>query len=103
GDKLVVTDKDGNVLLERPVTEDDLTNSIKVEVPVQPGDKDVTVNATITDTSGNRGDDSDTKPIDNVPPSVTVELTGTGDDGVYNEDEIGEDGTVTAEVTLNPG
>jgi T1SS-143 domain-containing protein len=103
GDKLVITDKDGNVLLERPVTEDDLTNGIKVEVPVQPGDKDVTVNATITDTSGNRDDDSDTKPIDNVPPSVSVELTGTGDDGVYNEDEIGEDGTVTAEVTLNPG
>ncbi|WP_208321784.1 hypothetical protein, partial [Oceanimonas baumannii] len=40
---------------------------------------------------------------DQTPPSVSVELTGTGDDGVYNEDEIGEDGTVTAEVTLNPG
>ncbi|MFH7588136.1 beta strand repeat-containing protein, partial [Oceanimonas smirnovii] len=103
GDNLTVTDKDGNVLLERPVTEDDLTNGIKVEVPVQPGDKDVTVNATITDTSGNRGEDTDTKPVDNVPPSVSVELTGTGEDGVYNEDDIGEDGTVTANITLNPG
>src|SRR5690554_3763752 len=38
GDLLVVIDKDGNVLLNRPVTQDDLNNGIRVEVPVQPGD-----------------------------------------------------------------
>src|SRR5690606_33400423 len=31
---------------------------------------------------------------------VTVELQGAGADGVYSESEIGEDGTVTALVTL---
>ncbi|MBA4502778.1 DUF5801 repeats-in-toxin domain-containing protein [Marinobacterium marinum] len=103
GDTLKVTDKDGNVLLERPVTEEDLSNGVRVEVPVSPNDEDVTVHAKVTDPAGNTDDDSDTKPIDNVPPAVSVELQGTGDDGIYNEAEIGPDGTVTAQVTLEPG
>ncbi|MBR9927106.1 MAG: hypothetical protein GYB28_19220, partial [Gammaproteobacteria bacterium] len=103
GDTLVVTDKDGNVLDEREVTQDDLDNGVSVEVPVSPGDTDVSVTATVTDPTGNTASDDDQKPVDNVPPAVTVELTGSGDDGTYSQDEIGDDGTVTAQVTLQDG
>ncbi|MGP7735659.1 hypothetical protein, partial [Oceanimonas smirnovii] len=48
----------------------------------------------------NRGGDNS---VDMTAPSVTIVLQGAGPDGVYNKDEIGEDGTVTADVTLNPG
>ncbi|MDN3526242.1 VCBS domain-containing protein [Halomonas sabkhae] len=103
GDTLTVTDKDGNVLDERDVTQDDLDNGVTVEVPVEPGDPDVSVSATVTDPTGNSSSDDDQKPIDNVPPAVSVELTGSGDDGNYSQDEIGDDGSVTAEVTLEDG
>ena len=103
GDTLVVTDKDGNVLDERTVTQDDLDNGVSVEVPVSPGDTDVSVTATVTDPAGNTASDDDEKPVDNVPPAVMVELTGSGDDGTYSQDEIGDDGTVTADVTLQDG
>jgi len=103
GDTLIVTDKDGNELLNRPVTQDDLDNGVSVEVPVSPGDTDVSVTATVTDPTGNTASDDDKKPVDNVPPAVTVELTGSGDDGTYSQDEIGDDGTVTAQVTLQDG
>ncbi|NPT32847.1 hypothetical protein DDR56_20100, partial [Halomonas venusta] len=103
GDTLVVTDKDGNVLDERTVTQDDLDNGVSVEVPVSPGDTDVSVTATVTDPAGNTASDDDEKPVDSVPPAVTVELTGSGDDGTYSQDEIGDDGTVTADVTLEEG
>src|SRR5690606_24731556 len=50
------------------------------------------------------GDDGGVVPnVDTTPPSVAVELRGAGDDGVYNRDEIGDDGTVTAHVTLGTG
>ncbi|MGP5714244.1 hypothetical protein ACTXPD_19910, partial [Vreelandella alkaliphila] len=67
------------------------------------GDTDVSVTATVTDPAGNSSSDSDTKPVandeppeDNEAPAVSVELTGSGDDGTYSQDEIGDDGTVTA-------
>ncbi|MGP5714193.1 hypothetical protein ACTXPD_19635, partial [Vreelandella alkaliphila] len=103
GDTLVVTDKDGNVLFDGEVTQDDLDNGVSVEVPVSPGDTEVSVTATVTDPAGNTASDDDQKPVDNVPPAVTVELTGSGDDGTYSQDEIGDDGTVTADVTLQDG
>ncbi|MEI4927165.1 hypothetical protein Q8G50_32115, partial [Klebsiella pneumoniae] len=70
------------------------------------GDTDVSVTATVTDPAGNSSSDDDSKPIepiDDVPPTVSVELTGSGDDGIYSQDEIGDDGTVTAQVTLEEG
>ncbi|MCA4000863.1 type I secretion C-terminal target domain-containing protein [Vibrio vulnificus] len=36
-------------------------------------------------------------------PTPTVEFQGMGADGVYNQDEIGADGTVSAKVTLADG
>ncbi|MFD1007226.1 immunoglobulin-like domain-containing protein, partial [Oceanisphaera ostreae] len=100
GDQLVVTTPDGTVLLERPVTQDDIDNGVLVDVPVVPGQTTVTVGATITDPAGNSSSAADEKPVDNVTSKLTIELEGTGPDGVYNESEI-TDGKVTATVTLD--
>ncbi|MGO3229386.1 MAG: hypothetical protein ACTIJX_10400, partial [Oceanisphaera sp.] len=101
GDILVVTDSKGNTLLNRPVTDEEVANGLIVQVPVSPGDKQVTVNATITTPSGSSSTDFDNKPVDNVTPTVEIELQGAGSDGTYNESEI-TDGKVPAEVTLDP-
>ncbi|WP_306169368.1 immunoglobulin-like domain-containing protein [Halomonas sp. MMSF_3323] len=103
GDRLVVVAADGSVLLDRPVTVTDLTEGVDLEVPVAPGDDSVSVQATVTDADGNSDSDDDTKPIDDQPPTVEVNLAGAGDDGVYNLAEIGDDGSVTARVTLGTG
>ncbi|WP_221627178.1 immunoglobulin-like domain-containing protein [Halopseudomonas xiamenensis] len=54
------------------MTQDDIDNGVIVEVPVAPGDIDVSVNATITDSAGNSDTDSDNKPVDNLPPVATL-------------------------------
>lgn len=74
GDILKVTDKNGTVLLERPLTQEDLDNGVTVQVPVAEGDTDVVVNATITDPAGNTGTASDPKPVDNVAPQFVNQL-----------------------------
>ncbi|MFH7586809.1 hypothetical protein, partial [Oceanimonas smirnovii] len=48
----------------------------------------------------NRGGDNS---VDVTAPGVAAELLGSDPDGVYNQAEIGEDGTVTAQITLLPG
>ncbi|PMR81264.1 hypothetical protein C1H70_06035, partial [Halomonas urumqiensis] len=85
GDTLTVTDKDGNILDERELTQSDLDSGVSVEVPVSPGDTDVSVTATVTDPAGNTGSAEDQKPVDSVSPAVSVELIGAGDDGTYNQ------------------
>ncbi len=93
GDLLVVTDKDGNVLLERSVTEDDLTQGIRVEVPVSPGDRDVTVNASITDPVGNSGQDTDSKPVDwQVTVDIPSDQDATTPDGMNTDQVVFERG-----------
>lgn len=100
GDILKVTTPNGDVLLERPVTQDDINNGVPIEVPVAPGDKTVIVEATITNPEGNTGTGRDEKPVDNITPKVEIQLEGAGPDGVYNESEI-KDGKVPATVTLD--
>ncbi|MFB9934416.1 hypothetical protein ACFFLZ_10965, partial [Photobacterium aphoticum] len=101
GDTITVTDGAGNVILEREVTQDDLDNGIFVEVSPH-GDR-VDVTAQVTDPAGNKSPEaSDSALVDLEGVSApTVELQGdTSGDGVYNNDELGADGTVTAKVTL---
>ncbi|MDO6440732.1 immunoglobulin-like domain-containing protein [Marinobacter sp. 2_MG-2023] len=103
GDTVKITDKDGNVIIERPVTEDDISNGITVDVPVSDGQTSVGLNVEVVDPAGNTGNGSDTKPVDNVTPTVEVELEpGSGPNGSYNEDDT-SDGTVEGTVTLDPG
>ncbi|GAL08274.1 T1SS secreted agglutinin RTX [Photobacterium aphoticum] len=61
------------------------------------------VTAQVTDPAGNASPEvSDSALVDTDSASApTVELQGdTSGDGVYNSDELGADGTVTAKVTL---
>src|SRR5690554_1768293 len=112
GDRLVIKDGKGNTLLDRPVTQDDLDNGVTVEVPVVPGDRNVTVEATVTTPRGYTGQDRDDKPVDNLPPDeVTILPPQDSEDaesinldlGSYFEDNVdGKD--LTYDVTgLPPG
>lgn len=100
GDRLEVTDAQGELLLERTVTALDLINGVEVTVPVIPGSDSVSVTASVTDPSGNRGRDQDSKAVEAQVPGVEVALTGHGDDGAFSQGEIGGDGQVTATIAL---
>lgn len=107
GDRLVVKDTNGNVLLDRPVTQADIDNGVIVQISVGLGDTSVSVEATVTDPFGNEGQDTDQKDVDNVIPDLGdqglgVEFQGMGDDGVYNKQEIDDNGgEVDAKVTFD--
>ncbi|MFA7552632.1 MAG: DUF5801 repeats-in-toxin domain-containing protein [Spongiibacteraceae bacterium] len=79
GDILKVTTPDGEVLLERPVTQEDINNGVPVQVPVNPGQGNVSVEATITDPTGNSGSGRDEKPVDTLPPLLTGSLDPQND------------------------
>ncbi|KLU98393.1 hypothetical protein ABT58_22945, partial [Photobacterium aphoticum] len=101
GDRVIIKDTDGTVLVDRVITQDDLNNGIQVEITVDGGKVEVT--AQVVDAAGNPSPEvSDNALVDNgAAPAPSVELLGdTNGDGVYNSDELGADGTVTAEVTL---
>ncbi|MDO6823559.1 immunoglobulin-like domain-containing protein [Marinobacter sp. 1_MG-2023] len=103
GDTVKITDKDGNVIIERPVTEDEINNGITVDVPVSDGQTSVDLNVEVVDPAGNTGNGSDTKPVDNITPTLEVELEpGSGPNGSYNEADT-SDGTVEGTITLDPG
>ncbi|MBE7374041.1 putative Ig domain-containing protein, partial [Pseudomonas lopnurensis] len=78
GDILVVRDGNGNELLNRPVTAQDLVNGVPVEVPVSPGQSQVVVEATVTTPSGASGSANDDKPVDNLPPD-TLQIADRND------------------------
>src|SRR5690554_6681815 len=112
GDRLVIKDGKSNTLLDRPVTQDDLDNGVTVEVPVVPGDRNVTVEATVTIPRGYTGQDRDDKPVDNLPPDEATILPPQDSEdaesisldlGSYFEDNVdGKD--LTYDVTgLPPG
>ncbi|MGF1689601.1 hypothetical protein L4C36_23695, partial [Photobacterium japonica] len=105
GDRVIIKDTDGSILVDREITQADLDNGIQVEVSVGTGNN-VEVTAQVVDAAGNASPEvSDNALVDNgAAPAPSVELLGdTNGDGVYNSDELGADGTVTAEVTLAAG
>ncbi|WP_417500714.1 DUF5801 repeats-in-toxin domain-containing protein [Marinobacter sp.] len=79
GDLLQVKTPNGGVLLERPVTQENIDNGVRVQVPVSPGQREVTVEASITDPVGNSSNDRDEKPIDTLPPLLTGALDPQND------------------------
>ncbi|MEQ3725047.1 Ig-like domain-containing protein, partial [Alcanivorax sp.] len=103
GDLVKITDKDGSVLIERPITDDDIANGITLNVPVSTGQTNVELNAEVTDPVGNTGSGSDAKPVDNLTPDVDVELEpGSGSNGKYNAADT-SDGEVEGTITFDPG
>ncbi|MGR2875385.1 Ig-like domain-containing protein, partial [Vibrio vulnificus] len=99
-DILVIKDGNGTELFNGKVTQEMLDNGYTVEVTVPADATGVKVTAQVTDVAGNAsGVAEDTQGVDNVDaPTPTVEFQGMGADGVYNQDEIGADGTVSAKV-----
>ncbi|MES2869546.1 MAG: Ig-like domain-containing protein, partial [Pseudomonadota bacterium] len=79
GDILVVRDSNGNELLNRPVTAQDLLNGVVVEVPVSPGQGQVSVEAEVTTGSGLGGTDNDDKPVDNQVPVAAQPIVDRSD------------------------
>src|SRR5699024_309338 len=99
GDTVTIKDKDGNIVKDEngvpmedyPLTQGDIDNGIIVKVPVDDGDTEVKVEATVTDTAGNSNSADATNPVDNVTPTLSIELVGHDADqadGVYNAAEI---------------
>ncbi|WP_100639511.1 immunoglobulin-like domain-containing protein [Marinobacter salexigens] len=110
GDKVTVTDKDGNPVTDAngaPVddyelSQSDIDNGIKVDVSVAINQTYVEMNAIVTDPAGNSSTGFDRNPKDNTTPKAEVELEpGSGPNGEYNDDDI-SDGKVTGTVTFDP-
>ncbi|WP_342029459.1 Ig-like domain-containing protein [Vibrio sp. S9_S30] len=62
----------------------------------------LTVTMTVEDSAGNRGQVQDTVILDTTitAPSITLEAADTNEDGIYNAEELGDDGTVTATISV---
>lgn len=84
-----------------PVTEAVIANGQTVAIAPA---KEVV--ASITSAAGKKGPDAkDTAPeADITPPDApTIAFESTGDDAIYNKVEVGDDGTITATVTVPDG
>ena len=84
-----------------PVTEAVIANG--QTVAIAPATEVV---ASITSAAGKKGPDAkDTAPeADITPPDApTIAFESTGDDAIYNKVEVGDDGTITATVTVLDG
>src|SRR5699024_7320853 len=64
GDQLVVTDGNGNIVIDRPVTQAEVTSGeVDVLLSVAEGQQAINVEAVITEPPGNSGNDTDSKLI----------------------------------------
>jgi len=99
GDTLTVTANtvDGSII-SRPVTQDDLSNGLRVQVPVSEGMTNVTVTATVADAANNRSSDQDEKGVANVSPEATITINTLAGDDVINGEEATQPISVTGSV-----
>ncbi|WP_082794110.1 Ig-like domain-containing protein, partial [Psychrobacter phenylpyruvicus] len=105
GDNVVVKDQDGNKLLDRPLTAEDIANGITVPVTPAPEGEKTEVTAQVTDPAGNSSlegkDESVTDLIvpgmgnPDLVPQVTI---ADGEDGKINKADLNADGEATATV-----
>ncbi|WP_274613639.1 Ig-like domain-containing protein [Vibrio vulnificus] len=62
------------------------------------------VTATLSDEAGNRSETVTETALDAdtaiATPSITLEAADANEDGIYNDEELGEDGTVTATISV---
>ncbi|MBB1440635.1 cadherin-like domain-containing protein, partial [Shewanella sp. SG41-4] len=98
---LIIIDSEGNEQTITTIVNPDGTYEVDVIDPLAEGS--YTVVAEVTDPAGNSATDSDDGIVDVTSSAPTVEFSGMGSDGIFNSDEIGTDGTVTATVTLATG
>ncbi|MCV2402982.1 Ig-like domain-containing protein [Marinomonas sp. C2222] len=96
GDTLTYTVADGDEVTVT-LTADQITNGVDVEV--SPED---TVTATLSDAAGNTSDEATATAAgsDEEIGTPSISFESTGDDSIYNAEEVGEDGTVTATISV---
>ncbi|WP_222845123.1 Ig-like domain-containing protein [Vreelandella nanhaiensis] len=114
GDSLVVTSNTtGEPILSRTVTQSDLDNGLRVQVPVSEGTTTVSVTVTVVDTLNNSSSAQDEKGVANVAPEATITIDSIAGDNVVNGEEaqgnirvtgtVGGDAQVNDTVTLTIG
>ncbi|MCF1456130.1 MAG: retention module-containing protein, partial [Shewanella sp.] len=107
GDTLVVTDQNGQVIFEGPVTQDMLDNGLELSTPAPENGASLEITATVTDPAGNSATGSDSAILDygngdGAPLAPTVVITeDSNNDGYINESEL--DGEVNFTITLGDG
>ncbi|MGI2261663.1 retention module-containing protein, partial [Shewanella sp. GXUN23E] len=107
GDTVLVTDQDGNLLFQGPVTQDMLDNGLHLTMDPPPSGTTLTVTATVTDPAGNSASGSDSATLDygsgvGAPSAPTVTIVDdANNDGYLNNDEV--DGEVNVEINFGPG
>ncbi|TVP44895.1 MAG: hypothetical protein EA345_14870, partial [Halomonas sp.] len=100
---ITITDQNGNVVETTATVNPDGSYSVDDVDVSSLIDGELTVTAETTDNNGNPVSDTDTAFLDATSPSLSVELQGAGEDDVYNIDEIGNNGSVTAQITFGEG
>ena len=101
GDTLTVTDQDGNVLFDEPITQDHIDNGVPVEATPPADGQPVEITATLSDPAGNESPEgTDAATLDLTAPSApTVTITeDANDDALISDSEL--DGTVEALVEV---
>ena len=75
GDTVVIKDQTGEVLVDRPLTAEDLENGIPVKATPADEGKDTVVTAVVTDPQGNESPEGkDNSSVDLVDGSITVDI-----------------------------
>ncbi|MCH4813238.1 retention module-containing protein, partial [Vreelandella neptunia] len=100
---ITITDQNGNFVETTAIVNADGTYSVDDVDVSDLVDGELTVQADAVDNNGNPISDTDTAILDANSPSLSVELQGAGEDGVYNIDEIGDNGSVTAQIIFGEG
>ncbi|MBW8186704.1 Ig-like domain-containing protein, partial [Shewanella nanhaiensis] len=107
GDTFTVTDQDGNVIFDGPVTQGMIDNGLNLAIDPPATGTDLVITATVTDPSGNIATGSDSATLDygvgtGAPagPSVTIDEDTNGD-GYISDTEL--DGQINITVELGTG
>ncbi|MBW8186716.1 beta strand repeat-containing protein, partial [Shewanella nanhaiensis] len=107
GDTILITDQDGNELVNETVTQAMLDDGIEVSFDAPTTGTNVVVTATVTDPAGNTASASDNALLDygtgvGAPAAPTVEIVeDANDDGTITDAEL--DGQINITVTLGSG
>ena len=107
GDTVTITDQDGNVIFNGPVTQDMIDNGLAVTIDPPATGTNLVVTATVTDPAGNSSEGSDSAVLDygtgtGAPASPTVIIDeDINNDGTINDTEL--EGQIDITVTLGAG
>ncbi|WP_019673537.1 hypothetical protein, partial [Psychrobacter lutiphocae] len=107
GDTVVIKDQAGNVLVDRPLTADEITNGITVQVKPAPEGEKTEVTAVVTDPADNSSHEGkDSSITDLIVPGmgdaalVPQVMIADGDDGQIDPADVNKDGSVNVTIEL---